>query len=213
MADENVKVEEITNATQRSGVGEGPHWSIKKESLYFVDIIAPAIHRLDGASGEIFKASVRSNDHSNISAIGFIVPVDGSDDEFIIGADRKLLRIRWDGESSVADTLQVLAEVDSCCPGNRINDGKADPNGALFFGTMGDESHPDFGKEFEGNFYRYTPETGVKLLHSNIGISNGLSWDTKRQKFYYIDSLARDVKEFNYDSTTSEIGERRILYF
>jgi gluconolactonase len=185
MADENVvKVEEITNENQRCGVGEGPHWDVSKQSLYYVDIIAPSIQRFDAVSGEIFKATVSGD----ISAIGFIIPVEGSDDEFIIGADRKLLKIRWDGNSTKAETLQQLDEVDKCCPGNRINDGKCDPNGILFFGTMGDESSPDFGKQFEGSFFRFSPKSGVELQRRNIGISNGLSWDVKRTdpKFYYI---------------------------
>jgi gluconolactonase len=184
MADENVKVEEITNETQRCGVGEGPHWDISKQSLYYVDIIAPSIQRFDAQTGEIFKATV----NGDISAIGFIIPIEGKEDEFIIGADRKLLKIRWDGKASMAENLEQLGEVDECCPGNRINDGKCDPNGVLFFGTMGNESHPDFGKEYEGSFYRFSPQSGVKLQRRNIGISNGLAWDVKQTipKFYYI---------------------------
>lgn len=201
MSSGDVKVEEITTEAQRCELGEGPHWDVERQSLYFVDIVAPAILRYDPKNGEIYRATIKDDD----SPIGFFIPVAGTKDEFIVGAKRRVLLIRWDGKSGQASVLKSLVEVDQDFFGNRINDGKVDPNGVLYFGSMGDEGRFDLAEVRVGTFYRFTNGTGAVALKKNVGISNGLTWDVKRNKFYYIDSVARDVKQFDYDSVKSEI--------
>lgn len=44
-------------------------------------------------------------------------------------------------------------------------------------------------------------------LKSEIGVSNGLTWNEKTNKFYYIDSVDLDVKEFDYDPKSGNICE------
>lgn len=204
MSHGDVKVEEITTEGQRCELGEGPHWDVARQCLYFIDIVAPAIFRYDYKTGEIYKATIKDDD----SPIGFLVPVEGKSDEFVVGANRNVLLIRWDGKSAQASVIKVLAEVDLAHTGNRINDGKVDPKGVLFFGSMGDESKYDLGVTRVGSFYRFASKSGAVVqagLKENVGISNGLTWDEKRKKFYYIDSVTRDLKEFDYDATKSEI--------
>lgn len=203
MSQGDVKIEEITTEAQRCELGEGPHWDIDRQSLYYVDIVAPAIFRHDFKNGEIYRATIKDDS----SPIGFFVPVEGTSDEFVVGANRRVLLIRWDGKSGQATVLKSLAEVDQTHVGNRINDGKVDPKGVLFFGSMGDEAKFDLFETKVGTFYRFTNETGAVPLKANVGISNGLTWDVNRKKFYYIDSVARDVKQFDYDPVTSQICE------
>jgi sugar lactone lactonase YvrE len=204
-----VKIKEITTKAQRMECGEGPHWDIARQSLYFVDILDPAVFRYDTKSGKIYKATIKDDD----STISFIIPVENTTDEFVIGANRRLLLIHWNGKSSRVKVLKSLVEVDHAHTGNRINDGKVDPKGVLFFGSMGDESKFNLFETNVGTFYRFTNGTGARALKTNVGISNGLTWDAECRKFYYIDSVARDVKKFDYDPETSEICElhQRVL--
>lgn len=201
MSTGDVKIEEITSEAQRCELGEGPHWDIARQALYFIDIFGPAIFRLDFNTSKIYKATIKDDD----SPIGFCIPVEGKSDEFVVGANRRVLLIRWDGEAPQASIVKVLAEVDHAFPGNRINDGKVDPKGVLFFGSMGDESRPDFMELRNGSLYSFIDGSGAKSWKSGVGIGNGLAWDLKRKKFYYIDSLARDVKAWDYDSEKSTI--------
>lgn len=196
----DVAVEEITNESQRVELGEGPHWDVSRQSLYYVDILGPAILRYDFKSGEIFKATVNGNN----APIGFISPVKGKRDEFIIGAGRRIVLIKWDGSSKEASIIKSLGEVDQSKTENRINDGKIDPKGVLFFGTMGDEVKFDLNETRVGTFYSFKNSTATGLKF-NVGISNGLTWDAKNKKFYYIDSVTRDIKQFDYDPSTSKI--------
>lgn len=69
--------------------------------------------------------------------MGFIVPVEGTRDQFVVGVERKFQVVQWDGaEGSRARVLRELGEVDKDVPTNRINDGKADPRGRLFAGEL-----------------------------------------------------------------------------
>jgi sugar lactone lactonase YvrE len=57
-----------------------------------------------------------------------------------------------------------------------------------------------------GTFYRFTKDEQFVPLKSSVGISNGLAWNEKTNKFYYIDSVDLDVKEFDYDPVTGNLG-------
>lgn len=203
-------VVEITVEGQRCELGEGPHWDIERQSLYYIDIVEPSIQRYDSQTGEIFKAFVDGDN----KPIGFAIPVDGTTDEFIIGAGRRLLLIKWDGKSKLSSIVEVLGEVDSSHPGNRINDAKVDPSGRfLYLGSMGDESNDLSDPQYQtGVFYRYAKSSGFVALKNDVGISNGLCWNEKLHKFYYIDSVTKDIKEFNYNPETGDLCKYRFPY-
>lgn len=205
---QDVKVEEISVESQRCELGEGPHWDVRRQSLYYVDINAPAILRFDHQTGKIHKASIGGN----YTAIGFIVPVDGSDDKFVVGANHDVLVIQWNGESEKAEVVEKLTSVDDTLPENRINDGKVDQNGVLFFGTLGDEFKPDFREKLDGSFFSFSKSAGLKYISERqVAISNGITWDEKRNKMFYIDSLARNVKEYDYNQSTSDVSNGKVL--
>lgn len=88
---------------------------------------------------------------------------------------------------------------------NRFNDGKADPTGRLWLGTMGSE--PVLGKVTPNAGALYTFETGEKIRQhlSKISISNGLAWNVSLKKFYYIDSPERKIFQFDYDEKNGSI--------
>lgn len=67
-------------------------------------------------------------DKKDKTPIGFVVPVAGTKDKFVIGYGKKLALLTWDGVSTDATNVEILVEVD---PGteNRFNDGKVDPKG------------------------------------------------------------------------------------
>lgn len=80
-------------------------------------------------------------------------------------------------------------------PGSRINDGKADKHGRLWFGTMGLQYANGDVKPNEGVLYlidtNNLEDPIVKIAPVNI--SNGLTWNDANDKFYYIDSQANKV--------------------
>lgn len=195
------KVEQINQNETRNLLGEGPHWDVKTQSLYYIDILDSAIFRYDHVGNKIYKAKV---DGEATTPISFMIPVESTTDEFVIGAGLRLLLIKWDGISSMATTIKTLGEVDHGTE-NRFNDAKVDPNGVLFCGTMGSEEKFDLFKNHLGSLYRFSVSTGFIEVKKNIGISNGLAWNESLKKFYYIDSVALDIKEFDWNPETGNV--------
>lgn len=64
---------------------------------------------------------------------GFIIPLEGKKDHFVVGLKRNVVVVQWDGQGE-AKVVRKVAELDLENPDNRINDAKADPRGRLFVG-------------------------------------------------------------------------------
>ncbi|XP_055844649.1 regucalcin-like [Episyrphus balteatus] len=190
------KVEPLPNS--QGLLGEGPHWDIEKQSLYFVDIENAQVLRYDYAQNKTYRCQIE-----NEKLASFIIPIEGAINKFVVGIGRRISIITWDGISETCKLEKDIITVeqgDSNCIYNRFNDGKCDPRGRLFAGTMHtDISHFD---KRTGNFYKMDEDCKYKLLLEKIGISNGLAWNEKNNKFYYIDSLDYKVREYDYDFNT-----------
>ncbi|XP_076255381.1 regucalcin-like [Rhynchophorus ferrugineus] len=193
------KIQEIPNIQ----LGEGPHWDIATQSLYFVDIFGKAIHKYVPATGKHTKAVFDK-------PVSLIVPVKGQRNKFVISLEREVYVVTWDGESEKASSLSKLGEVDQGTQ-TRINDGKCDPKGRLWFGTMGAE--PVYGQvePNSGSFFSYS-NSKITTHLTKVGISNGLAWDTKLNKFYYIDSLKGSIDQFDIKLETGEISNRQAIF-
>lgn len=214
------KVEQVT-AAPLNVLGEGPHWDIERQSLYYNDIYGGTIHRYDYKEDKAYSATIGNFlSHfyvttKNISpyqiqtdgepVIGFVIPVQGNPEHFILGTGTRVIRISWDGKSPNATKVDTVGEVEHDRVNTRFNDAKADPQGRLFAGTMRLEECGDIFAARWGTFYRYTKANGFEGLRTHIGVSNGLAWNEKTNKFYYIDSCDLDVKEFDYDPVTGNI--------
>ncbi|CAH0683377.1 unnamed protein product [Spodoptera exigua] len=167
----SVKVEK---ATEPLLLGEGPHWDEHHQALFFVNIQEHTIHKYVPATGAHTKTKVGGR-------VGFIVPVEGTTDQFLVGVDRKFQVIRWDGaDGSPATVFKELVEVDSDLPTNRINDGKADPKGRVFAGTMGHEDPPGNFTMNRGNLFRLEGGKVTKVVSQNKieGFPDGTTIDT-----------------------------------
>lgn len=143
--------------------------------------------------------------------VSFIIPVDGHSDQFAVGIGRRVGIIRWDGRSDNAELLRIAVEVEpeELYVNNRWNDAKADPAGRLCGGTMRLEACGDIFEVSLGSLYHCAKDQAVAPLKKDIGVSNGLTWNTKTNKFYFIDTCTSDVKEFDYDVKTGKICKCR----
>lgn len=68
------------------------------------------------------------------------------------------------------------------------------------------EKEGDNLKEAEGRLYKYNKgDDSPQVILEKIYISNGMAWDQKSNKCYYIDSGKFDVKEYDYDPITGNL--------
>lgn len=195
-----------------STLGEGPHWDAKSRSLYYVDIYRNdefSIHRFDVAENKTYSASIEGESYAS-----FIIPIEGATDLFAVGIGHRVGAIQWDGKSPVAKVLRIAFEVAKKNELKNINDGKADPIGRLFCGTIPAEateikSFDDLfvNSDYTYALYRCDAQNSVVQVRDKVRLSNGLAWNEKKNKFYYVDSCDSDIKEFDYNPETGDICE------
>ncbi len=172
----------------RSELGEAPHWDAERRRLVYVDINGGDIHELDPATGTDLTTHVGA-------PVSFAVPVAGGA-ELVCGAGGDL--------TLVAERQQIMRRtVESDRPGNRFNDGKADPAGRLWFGSMSLARTP-------GTAALYClADDGLRTVDDRITLSNGLDWDIERERMYYIDSTTQRIDVWRFDLATGAVADRR----
>jgi len=90
-------------------------------------------------------------------------------------------------------------------PDNRFNDGKCDPAGRFWAGTMHIRGQPN-----HGSLYRLDTDMTVHKMVEDVSISNGIVWTADHKTMYYIDTPTRTVYAYDYDNDTGAIDNRRI---
>lgn len=73
----------------------------------------------------------------------FIVPVESKSNKYIIGLERSMFELEWDGLSADVFNLNEINTVEEHYPKNRFNDGKCDPQGRLWAGKLFSELHDE----------------------------------------------------------------------
>ncbi|XP_063826542.1 regucalcin-like isoform X1 [Ostrinia nubilalis] len=195
----------IQTVTAPVWLGEGPHWDSAEQALYFVSIFDKTVHKYEPDTGIHTRAKLDGMPT-------FIIPVEGRPHHFVVGLNRKVVEIQWNGHENAARVLRTVAEVDHENPNNRFNDAKADPRGRLFAGTMGHEYEPGKFDLKKGALYRIDPDASVHKLADNIDISNGLCWDVKEKAFYFADSFEYTIRRYDYDIETGNISNPTTVF-
>lgn len=171
-------------------LGEGPWWSVEQERLYWVDITGRAVHwsALDGTSCRTWKVP---------SDVGFVVP--HADGGGVVGLRDGLFRLDFEtGE------VTLLKGLEADRPRQRLNDGKCDPQGRLWFGSMGEDPGGPVGA-----LYRYSGGQTVTRVLDGVYTSNGLGWSPSGDQMYYTDSPRRRIDVFDFDPESGAISNRR----
>uniref|UniRef100_A0A1B6BZ00 Regucalcin n=1 Tax=Clastoptera arizonana TaxID=38151 RepID=A0A1B6BZ00_9HEMI len=190
-------------------LGEGPIYDEESKNIYFVDIFQAAIQRYNTETKEHYTAKLASG-----GTVSLIVQVEGQKDRFLIGHNNNLELITWDGKSEVIDKTEIYARLESMKAKTRINDGKVDPAGRIWAGTMGpnvEGTLNDFVPE-QGSLYMASRDRDVSKQLAKIGISNGLSWSLDCTKFYFIDSLKYKVDSYDYNHDTGELSNENTIF-
>lgn len=57
------------------------------------------------------------------------------------------------------------------------------------------------------SLYRYSKKDGLVRLLDNLRVANGLAWNRKTNKFYYVDSCDFYVREYDWNPNNGDICE------
>lgn len=169
-------------------LGEGPVWHPTHGCLYWVDIDAGDLyHSQPGLQGY-------SKNHFDTPMGAFCFTSQGG---FILATGDGFLA--WDGGQTEPSLLWNPLPGR---PGVRLNDGKVDPAGRFWAGSIDTQ-------QVKGELYRLDPDGTQHTLLSEIGISNGLGWSPDRNRMYYTDSLKRTIFIYNYDLDGGAISNQQ----
>jgi len=180
--------------------GEGVIWHEANAAVYWTDINRFLIHRFTPADNCVrswmFNEPVTALSLTNNDAV-IVVAL----------ASRIIL---WEpGTDSRRDPIFKLEG----WPQVRLNDGRADPRGSFWVGTMRNNVNPDgsLGEAGgqDGMLYRIDADGRTTIHRRNIGISNTLAWSPDRRRFYTGDTLANVIWAFDYDPQTGDITNER----
>ncbi len=106
------------------------------------------------------------------------------------------------------ESVCMLASLEEHLPGNRFNDGKCDPRGHFWAGSMDDQQ-----KNASGALYSLDPVSLHVTKHaSDVRISNGIVWSHDHRLMYYIDTPDERVDVFDYDASTGAVSNRRVAF-
>ncbi|MBA3453258.1 MAG: SMP-30/gluconolactonase/LRE family protein [Deltaproteobacteria bacterium] len=86
----------------------------------------------------------------------------------------------------------------------RMNDGKCDPAGRFWAGSMAYDGRPG-----AGCLYCLDIDGQVTEILRDVSVSNGLAWTQDGRTMYYIDSALQRVDAFDADPASGAIGNRR----
>lgn len=181
-----------TIGKQISQWGEGPIWW--GNSLFYVDIAGNKLLRLKPHTSEetIWEIGER---------IGTIVPSE-DDDEVIYAGDTGYVRFNLKTGSKT-----TLADPEASMRGkNRFNDGKCDPAGRFWAGTI--SMIKDTGS---ANLYCLDTDGSLSLKVSGVTNSNGICWTADATKMFYIDTPTQNVRAYDYDLESGAISNARVV--
>lgn len=195
-------------------VSEGPYWSVQQQTLYYAGIFDGSIHSYNTVTKE--HHSMKLGDGKCVS---LVVEVEGQKNKFVVTITNDIAVVTWDGVSSEPSSVEVIATIEGKEQNVRINDGKVDPAGRLWAGTMGptkkeifdlDEFEIQYEREKAGLF-RLNKDRTVSKQREKVSMSNGIVWSVNNKKMYYIDTLESRIFSYDYDINTGSIGNEKTL--
>lgn len=185
------KTEPVKN-TPVSSLGEGAIWHPGQEALMWVDITEGRVFMYKPGEGMVKNIELES-------MVGTVVPA--TKDYLAVAAQETgITGIKEDGTTEMLTGFPKDAESNV-----RFNDGKCDPEGRLWVGTMHKQAQQGAGKLY------MLEDDSLHVKESGVTISNGIVWDTDIQVMYYIDTPQQSVYAYDYDRETGEISNRRVV--
>lgn len=174
-------------------LGECPLWCERTGRLWWVDVLAPALWSYDPLSGTCTSHAVVARRLGSIAL--------RRSGGLILACEDGLYA--YDPE---AGTQRFLVDPEPNMPGHRKNDGRADPSGGFWVGTLEDVSYAPVGR-----LYRVTTTLAVTTEAEGIAIPNALAFDPERNRMYFADTRAYAIQVFDFSRRTGHIANGRVF--
>jgi sugar lactone lactonase YvrE len=183
----DVEVVLAANAT----LGEGALWDHERGLLLWVDILAKRVNQFDPLK--------RTNCTLQLETlVGAVVPTGSGD--LMVAVNAGFARV----DRTTGQLSKLITPPGHNAATIRFNDGKCDPAGRFWAGTMSLSDQPN-----QGMLYCLEPGGLLRTEVSEVSISNGLAWSLDGTCMYYIDTPTRTVAAFDFEPASGAISRRR----
>jgi sugar lactone lactonase YvrE len=180
----------------RARLGECPIWCAEEQRLYWADLNGRTINRFNPATGanEVMSLPAQVGSFALREKGGLLVAL------------RSGLCFMEFGKDAVTPVAHPEADL----PLNRYNDGRTDPAGRFWVGSMRDPQDPD---QRTGSLYRLGTDRATTKVVEGIGTSNGLAFSPDGRRMYFADSNphVQTIWAFDYDVATGAASNRRVF--
>ena len=175
----------------RAELGEGPVWHAATGTLYWVDLFAGIVHHYQPATGLAGRVDVGE-------FVGCVVPREQGG--LLAATTSGIYHL-----DPVSGVRTRVSDIETDRPATHFNDGKVDPAGRFWFGSIAIDRTTDT----RGDLYSLEPDFTVTRRLRGVDNSNGMDWSPDGRTMYYIDSLTRQVTAFDYDLASGDIANPR----
>jgi sugar lactone lactonase YvrE len=172
-------------------LGESPLWCPRRQRLFWVDIRRPALQSCDADGGDFTAWQMPEA----IGSFAF-----RRDDGFVLALKSGL----YDCDPS-AGTLTLIAAPQERAT-HRFNEGKCDPRGRFWAGTMN-----DVVREPSGAMFRLDTGRQVTRWREGIAVPNSLAWSPDGRTMYFADTETRVIEAWDYDLDDGLPLRRRVF--
>jgi len=165
-------------------LGEGPLWHPERQQLFWFDILGRKLLTRDADGPREWDF----NEH--VSAAGWI------DATSLLVASASAL-VRFDIDTG---RHEVVVPLEADNPVTRSNDGRADPYGGFWIGTMGKQTEPNAGA-----IYRFF-EGDLVEIYRDVTISNAICFSPDGRTLYFTDTPTRRILRQRLDRSGWPVG-------
>jgi sugar lactone lactonase YvrE/DNA-binding IclR family transcriptional regulator len=177
--------------TGRDYVGENPVWDAKTQTLWWLDVLAPALRARRFDTGETRRILL-----PDLTG-GLALTRSGK----LLLAGRQGIHL-FDTDS---ETATLLFDPEKHKPDNRFNSASLDGAGNLWIGTM-----PVDSTTGTGSFYRIGPDLSVAVMIDRIALPKNCAWSPDGQRMYLSEGASGrlNVYDLQPDGT---LGKPRVF--
>lgn len=172
-------------------LGEGPLWHPLQQRWYWFDILNRALLAKDSFGEYVWQFD------EMVSACGWL-----NEHALLIASESGLYRFDTKDPSATKE-LVVAIEADNKV--TRSNDGRADPWGGFWIGTMGKQAEPGAGA-----IYRYY-QGELRTLVANVTISNAICFAPDQSCAYYTDTPTQKIMRQALDENGWPKGQAKVF--
>jgi len=177
----------------RTTLGEGAFWDARTNVLDWIDI--------EGREVRVYDPSTDADGvYAMADRPGTLVPRESGGLVIALGRGAVLV----DEPGQVPRTLCTFEEE---ADDSRMNDGKCDPAGRLWVGSLNMG-----GATQTSRLYCVEADGSYRVALTGVTISNGIVWTSDEKTMYYIDTPTRQIQAFDYDRASGTIANTRVAF-